>query len=103
MLSELKEYATAGLIPPSDKEHVLATEQYLRALNDIFERTLLGDKTRIFQTGGSGIQRLEKGFSFFADWAQEIYKNGGFKSGIDNKNFISWQVYDYILCTRNNA
>ena len=39
------------------------------------------------------MQRLQKGFSYFADWGQEIFKNGGFDSGVDNKHFISWQVH----------
>ena len=35
--------------PPQDSLEVLATEDYLRALNDVFESTLLGKKIRIFQ------------------------------------------------------
>ena len=48
VMSELPEYAKMDP-SPEDSCEVLATESYLRALNNIFERTLLGKKTRIFQ------------------------------------------------------
>ena len=78
--------------PPHDSLEVLATEGYLRALNNIFERTLLGKKTRIFQVGGTGLQRLEKGFSYFQEWVLELLDNGVFDTGVDSKYFIAWQV-----------
>lgn len=91
MLSELLEYARADP-PPQDSLEVLATEGYLRSLNNIFERTLLGRKTRIFQPDGTGMQRLDKGFFFFEEWAQELVKSGAFDNGVDSTHFIAWQV-----------
>lgn len=78
--------------PPDDSLEVIATEAYLRALSNILERTLLGKKTRIFQAGGTGMQRLEKGFTYFQEWALELRENGVFDSGVDSKYFIAWQV-----------
>ena len=57
---------------PEDHLQVLATEEYLVTLNKIFEKTLLGTKTRIFQPDGTGIQRLNQGFSYFKEWAEEL-------------------------------
>jgi hypothetical protein len=90
-MSELLEYAKMHP-PPEDSHEVLATESYLRALNNIFERTLLGKKTRIFQPDGSSMQRLEKGFSYFREWADELVEKGEFDSGVESKKFIAWQV-----------
>ena len=78
--------------PPHDSLGVLATEAYLRALNNIFERTLLGRKSSIFQPDGSSMQRLDQGFSYFQEWAQEHVDGGAFESGVDSKQFITWQV-----------
>ena len=96
-MSELLEYAKMDP-PPEDSHEVLATESYLRALNNIFERTLLGKKTRIFQPDGSSMQRLENGFSYFLEWADELVVNGEFESGVDSKKFIACQVRgcDYV-------
>lgn len=38
------------------------------------------------------MQRLEKGFSYFLEWADELVINGKFESGVDSKKFIAWQV-----------
>ena len=85
------EYASS--IPTSaDRSGVLACAKYLSSLNDIFERTLLGKKTRFFQVDGTGMQRLEDGFSYFKEWAYELKKSGEFNSGVESKVFISWQV-----------
>lgn len=91
VISELQEYATS-VPPPKDGAEALATAEYLSALNNIFERTLLG-KTRIFYHDGSGMQRLEKGFSYFREWAEEHIQNGAFNTGVDSKEFIAWQVW----------
>ena len=91
MLSELLEYARADP-PPQDSLEVLATEGYLRSLNNIFERTLLGRKTRICQSDGTSIQRLDKGYSYFEEWAQELIENGAFDNSVDSTHFIAWQV-----------
>ena len=56
--SELLEYANMHPTP-EDCLEVIATEKYLAALNNIFEKTLLGRKTRIFQPDGTSIQRLD--------------------------------------------
>ena len=91
VMSELLKYANTNP-PPSDSLAVLATERYLRALNDIFERTLLGKKTRIFRVDGAGMQRLNKGFVYFKECAEELIKNDKFQTGMDSKQFIAWQV-----------
>lgn len=91
VLSELLEYANTDP-PPQDNQQVLATVQYLSALNKIFEKTLLGRKTKIFDPHGSGIQRLNEGFSYFEEWAEELDENGCFDDGVECKSFISWQV-----------
>ena len=38
------------------------------------------------------MQPLEKGFSYFQQWADELVESGEFKSGMDSRKFISWQV-----------
>lgn len=92
VMSELLEHANMDP-PPEDGREALATESYLRALNNMFERTLLGKKTRIFQSDGTGMQRLEKGFSYFQQWADELVESGEFESGVDSRKFIAWQVH----------
>ena len=88
VLSELLEYAKIDP-PPQDSLEVLATEGYLRALNNIYAPW---KETCIFQPGGTGMQRLDKGFSYFQEWAQELVDSGAFESGVDRKLFITWQV-----------
>ena len=58
------EYATTN---PPTKDHlqVLATVKYLSALNNIFKKTLLSKKTRIFYAEGRSIQQLDEGFAYF--------------------------------------
>lgn len=97
-MSELREYATANP-PPKDSAETLATADYLSALNNIFERTLLGTKTRIFRPGGTGMQRLEKGFSYFREWAEALISSGAFNTGVENKQFIAWQVLYMYACS----
>ena len=94
MLSELLEYANTDP-PPQDQQQVLATEQYLAALNKIFEKTLLGTKTKIFNPQGLAIQRLNEGFSYFEEWAEKLDSDGCFEDVVDCKSFISWQVCMY--------
>lgn len=71
---------------------MLATAKYLNALNSLFERTLLGSKTRFFHAEGTGIQRLDEGFQYFRDWAEELVSSGEFGDGVESKKFIAWQV-----------
>ena len=87
----MREYADTK--PDSDEAaEVLATVKYLSALNKIFERTLLGTKTRIFMADGTAIQRLDEGFSYFKEWSENLRSLGVFGSGVDSSHFISWQV-----------
>ena len=65
--------------------------KYPSALN-IFEKTLLGKKTRIFCAKGRGIQRLDEGFAYFREWADGLVKCGSFNGGVDSKDFIALQV-----------
>ena len=91
VLSELLEHANADP-RPQDHQQVLGTEKYLSALNSIFEKTLLGRKIKIFNAHGSGIKRLDEGFSYFEEWAEELDRDGCFEDGVDCKSFISRQV-----------
>ena len=59
--------------------------------------TLLGSKTRFFCAEGTGIQRLNEGFQFFWDWAEELVVSGAFHDGVDSKKFIAWQVCVFYL------
>lgn len=96
------EYA-ANNSSASDRLEVLVCTQYLCALNDIFERTLLGKKTRFFSPSGTGMQHLDDGFAFFKQWCEELRSSGEFDSGVDSKHFLSWQVcvYNYVvLCVQ---
>ena len=72
-----------------DRSRVLATTEYLTALNDIFERTILGSKVRIFQHDGTAMQHLGGGYAYFKEWAEEL---GIFDDRVDSKQFLSWQV-----------
>ena len=87
MLSELLEFASMDPTPP-EINSILATEGYLRGLNDIFERTLLGRRTRIFQPEGTAMQHLQKGFSFFKEWAEELIESGVFQAGVESRKFF---------------
>ena len=88
------EYATTNP-PPVDHLQVLATVKYLSALNNIFEKTLLGKKTRIFCAEGRSIQRLDEGFAYFRGWADELVNSGNFNGGVDSKDFIAWKVVTF--------
>ena len=81
----LREYAAGTDIPSDERAEVLATVEYLTALNSIFELTLLGNKTHtcIFKPDGFAI-RLDKGFVFFKEWADDLITMGEFSSGVDS-------------------
>ena len=86
VLAELKEYACGSPVP-HDAPKVELTIRYLTALNNLFERSLLGKHVRVFEAQGSTIQRMKSGYQFFVDWAKEQEPNG------DPSNFRAWQVY----------
>ena len=88
VISELIEHARS-----SSSSEDFTCARYLSALNDIFERTILGKKTRIFKPNGSGMQRLDDGFMFFEEWCLELKQLGEFNSGVESKLFLSWQVH----------
>ncbi len=90
MISELLEHVTTSQDP--ERSEVLEVVKYLSALNSIFEKTLLGSKTRIFDPEGTGIQRLEEGFDYFREWAKELVDFREFEDGVESKKFIAWQV-----------
>lgn len=88
MISELTEHARSS----SSSEDFMCAK-YLSSLNDIFERTLLGKKTRIFNIDGYGMQRMEDGFAFFEAWCKHLKQGGEFSNGaVESKVFLSWQV-----------
>ena len=60
---------------------------YLEALNGLFEKSILGQRVRVFNSSGSTIQRMEISFNFFAEWAKEKPLDE-----VDSKQFLSWQV-----------
>jgi hypothetical protein len=92
------EYAPTN--PHKDHFQILATVKYLSALNNIFEKTLLGRKTRFFYVKGRSTQRLDDGFVYFREWADELVKRGNFNGGVASKDFIAWQVVTFtpIVC-----
>ena len=97
-------------VPPKDHLQVLATVKYPSALNNIFEKTLLGRKTRIFCAKGRSIQRLDEGFAYFREWADGLVKCGSFNGGVDSNDFIALQVVIFTsscisvcVCTRMRA
>ena len=94
-VSEPLEFATTHPNDP-DRAEILATTKYLSALNDIFERTLLGTKVRIFNQEGTAIQRLGEGFAYFEEWAEELIDSGMFDNGVSTESFLSWQVYNML-------
>ena len=86
VLSELKEYARSDP-KPDDASSVELTIAYLEALNGLFEKSILGQRVRIFDSSGSTIQRMASSFNFFAQWAKERPLDE-----VDSKQFLSWQV-----------
>ena len=44
---------------------------YLETLNGVFEKSILGQRVRVFDSSGSTIQRMEISLNFFAEWAKE--------------------------------
>ena len=89
MLAELREYAR-GHPAPDDAPNVELVIRYLSALNNVFERSLLRNHVRAFDAHGSTLQRMEAGFQFFVQWANEQYPEG--KPEGDPKKFFAWQV-----------
>ena len=63
---------------------------YLSSLNNLFERSLLGQKVRVFDPHGTTIQRMDTAYQFFVQWACKEYPNG------EPEEFLSWQV-DYKI------
>ena len=59
------------------------TISYLSDLNNLFERSIIEKKVRVFNVNGTTMQRMSEGFNFFADWARE---------NDDNKSLLAWQV-----------
>lgn len=90
VIAELKEYAESKPAP-QDAASVKQTILYLSALNNLFERSLLGQKVRVFNAEGSTIQRMEKAFQFFASWAEKQQTNKE-----DKKSFLAWQTWDLL-------
>ena len=84
VLSELKEYARSDP-KPDDAPSVELTIAYLEALNGLFEKSILGQRVRIFDSSGSTIQRMESSFNFFTQWAKERPFDE-----VDSKQFLSW-------------
>ena len=72
-MSELKEHAHCH---PGDDAAVKMVIKYLQALNNMFERGILGNKVRVFDVNGSTIQRMENGFNFFSQWMDELVSQG---------------------------
>ena len=75
VIAELKEYARADP-KPHDYKKVEKVMEYLGALNQFFERGLLGEKVRVFDACGKTIQRMECGFNFFCEWIEELISQG---------------------------
>jgi hypothetical protein len=69
-LAELKEY---GVNVPVDAASVELTIPYLSALNNLFERSILGKRVRVFDVNGTTIQRMREGFDFFDKWAKDSH------------------------------
>ena len=90
-MAELREYARASE-KPLDSNSVEFVISYLEALNKLFEKSIIGQKVRVFDVEGTTIQRMSEGFKFFADWANEN-KQGD----IDNKAFLAWQVINALM------
>ena len=91
VLAGLKEYV-CGIPVPRDAPKVELTIRYLTALNNLFERSLLGKHVRVFEVQGSTIQRMQSGYQFFVDWAKKQEPNG------DPSKFLAWQVYECKVC-----
>ena len=62
-MAELKEYACCEDIP-TDAASVELTISYLSALNNLFERSIIGKKVRVFTVNGTTMQRMSEGFNF---------------------------------------
>ena len=60
VLSELKEYARSDPLP-DDAPSVEMVISYLEALNGLFEKSILGQRVRIFDSSGSTIQSFSRG------------------------------------------
>ena len=71
---------------PEDAESVKLVIAYLQALNNIFEKSILGKRVRVFSAEGTTIKRIDEGFQFFDTWAKEIED--------DKRSFLSWQVWE---------
>ena len=66
--------------------------KYLKALNSLFELSLLGKQVRVFKSDGHTIQRMDAGFNFFKTWCEDAIENG--------KNtyvFVHINAYKYWL------
>ena len=59
-----------------DSASVRTVVKYLKALNSLFELSLLGKYVRIFKTNGNTLQRMEDGFKFFKTWCEDAIENG---------------------------
>lgn len=75
MLTELLEYAAQDPTP-SDARSVQQTHAYLQACNALFERGILGKKVYIRSMASPVIESIDKGFQFFATWADSLLHQG---------------------------
>lgn len=69
------EYARADP-KPDDPAAVEKVISYLEAMNSFFEMGLLGTKVRVFDPEGKTLQRMEKGFTFFRQWIEDLFSKG---------------------------
>ena len=87
MLAELREYARRHPVPENAPTVELVIN-YLSALNNVFESSLLGNRVRVFDAHGSTIQRMEGGFKFFIEWADEQCPEVSRLAGMDTLTYL---------------
>ena len=83
MITELQEYAE-GRPAPYDSKQVQLTIKYLKALNSLFERGVLGKMAYINSVEKNPVLRnMDQGFDFFLKWWTEK-KSQGINNGTCN-------------------
>ncbi len=75
----------------------LATYNYLKACNLLFEHGLLS-KEPVYSVNSTVVQNIKTGYAYFEHWCDEILSNTDEKS-LRIKQFLAWQTWDLLrLC-----
>jgi hypothetical protein len=83
---------------PDEKAEHMATYDFLKACNLLFEEGILSEKP-IKSMSSSLLENMKNGFVYFCDWREKLSHSepNGYKFRDPNqKSFLAWQTYELL-------